>query len=68
MNKLQQIFKGFIFYVFSKNQKMYDNKYRFCKVCTHRGKYFKEIDKCNLCGCVLQAKLRTDSECPINKF
>ena len=69
MNKLSQIFKGFIFSIFSKNQKLSENRMRFCKVCPKKGKYLGVIDKCNECGCLLNLKTRvSESSCPINKW
>ena len=69
MTRITQIFKGFIFYLFSKNQKIYEKRVRFCNVCPRKGKYLGVVDKCKECGCVLNFKTRVeDAECPINKW
>ena len=68
MSKIFQIIKGFIYYSFSKNKKLYDSRIRFCNVCPRKGKYLV-ADKCKECGCLLSLKLRVeDAECPLQKW
>jgi hypothetical protein len=73
-NKLGNIYSGYKNIVTNniESNKMYDNKIVFCNTCSHKvllkiiikTKYYK----CSLCDCPLEAKLRSNSKCDLNKF
>ena len=73
-NKLKNIYKGYKNLVFENPEieQQYSNKVIICNECEHI-KLFKIVDNvkiyyCNICKCPLSAKLRSNDNCPINKF
>jgi len=67
--ELLHILKGNFNRLFSKEQRLYDSRYRICSSCSNR-EYISPIGEiCGICGCPLQSKLRVKDEiCNLNKW
>lgn len=40
-----------------------EHKFKHCSICDRRNK-----NRCGVCGCLISAKIRSSSKCPLNKF
>jgi len=53
--------------VFSKNDKLYNYRYKICSKCKHKETIKNIGEICGMCGCPLKSKLRVeDEECEMN--
>jgi hypothetical protein len=66
--KIKYILQGYFYWFISKfkelkNHKLYEERMNTCNNC-------KENEKgiCKICGCVLKAKTKSDSKCPLDKW
>lgn len=54
------IFKGFWNWLFNSEEKLSEKRMSICNECEH-----KDVNVCNVCGCVLEWKTRVKEEtCP----
>jgi hypothetical protein len=64
---MKEIIKGITNHVLDGETKESIRRIAICNSCEH----IKESalgDKCNLCGCLLKFKTKSDSKCPIDKW
>lgn len=61
MKKLKNIIIGWYRYLFKTQSKLAKNRLMICKNCSYKVKYFNQ-DVCDLCGCVLKAKVEVEDE------
>lgn len=66
--KFKYIIQGYFYWFLSlfknlKNKKLYSYRLSICNECEHNKKGI-----CDKCGCVVKAKTKSDSLCPINKW
>jgi hypothetical protein len=66
--KIKYILQGYFYWFISlfgklKNHKLYEKRMNICKECDKN----KE-GVCEICGCVLKAKTKSDSVCPLEKW
>ena len=62
--RIYYIFQGFYHLLLSKfkelkYKELYDSRMNICNSCEHNNNGI-----CNICGCVLSAKTKSDSHCP----
>lgn len=75
LQKIQQIIEGYFKLVFKDPKVEKIAKYRMsvCNACPSKGHLIstnkiKLFEQCKECGCILSAKTRSSSECPLNKW
>lgn len=66
--KIKYILQGYFYWFVSKfkelkNHKIYEYRMSICNNCDN-----KDNGKCKICGCILKAKTKSDSKCPLNKW
>lgn len=66
--KIKYIIQGYFHLVLSKFKelkyhKIYKKRLDICNLCENAKNGF-----CDICGCYLKAKTKSDSKCPINKW
>jgi len=67
--ELLHILKGNFNRIFSKEQKLYDSRFKICSNCSHRERISSIGEICGICGCPLESKLRVkDEKCDLNKW
>lgn len=70
LKQINNIFHGWFYYIFGKNQDLYDRRIKVCNTCPMNSKNLYSdsgIEHCVICSCPLQPKLRVpDEECPNN--
>lgn len=63
------IFKGWAYKLFHKNNEIYHERIKICNRCSSRLQISKRESICKECGCVLSAKNRVkDEKCILNKW
>ena len=69
VKKLINIFKGWYYKLFNKNEKLANKRIAICNKCTNKEHIEILGDICAGCGCVLSAKARVkDEQCELNKW
>ena len=69
IQKIINIFKGWYYRLFDKNQELAKKRIAICNMCNHREHIEMIGDICAECGCVLEAKARVEDEhCELNKW
>jgi hypothetical protein len=69
MSQSKEIYDGFYKLIF-KDEKVEveaERRLKICFECPFKGERLG-IPKCNKCGCIIKAKVRSESKCPIGKF
>lgn len=66
--KIKYIIQGYFHWFLSKfkelkNHQLYASRYDICLDCEHNNH-----GKCDICGCIIKAKTKSDSKCPIDKW
>lgn len=66
--KIKYIIQGYFYWFISKfkelkNHKLYSNRLDICEKCEENKKGI-----CDKCGCVIKAKTKSDSQCPLKKW
>lgn len=68
LKKLKNIFLGTYRNIFNEKEDLAKQRYKICITCSHN-KFYKGFAICDLCGCILNSKIRVDDEiCPENKW
>lgn len=69
VRKIINIFKGWYYKTFNKNEQLARKRIAICKKCKSLAHIDMLGDICNECGCVLDAKARViDEKCELNKW
>lgn len=66
--KIKYIIQGYFYWFISKfkelkNHKLYLQRLEICEKCNKN-----KNGICEKCGCVVKAKTKSDSQCPLNKW
>lgn len=66
--KIKYIIQGYFYWFISKfvelkNYKIYSKRMEICNNCE-----FNKNGICEKCGCILKAKTKSDSKCPLEKW
>jgi hypothetical protein len=65
LSKIGEIAEGYANLVLGQNETLYAKRIEICKTCPMMNKN----GTCGKCGCLLQAKLRTENgKCPVGKW
>ena len=69
IQKIINIFKGWYYRLFNKNEKLAKKRISICNKCKSKVRIELIGDICDECGCVLEAKARVkDEKCELNKW
>ena len=69
VRKIINIFKGWYYKTFNKNEQLARKRIAICKKCKSLVHIDMLGDICNECGCILDAKARVrDEKCELNKW
>ena len=69
VRKIINIFKGWYYKAFNKNEQLARKRIAICKKCKSLVHIDMLGDICNECGCILDAKARViDEKCELNKW
>lgn len=66
--KIKYIIQGYFHLILSKfkeikHHELYKSRLDICNLCENN-----KHGMCNICGCILKAKTKSDSKCPIDKW
>lgn len=66
--KIKYIIQGYFYWFISnfiklKNYKLYSKRMEICTICE-----FNNNGVCKKCGCILKAKTKSNSKCPLEKW
>lgn len=68
IKKIWNILMGWYYKIFNKKNNLAKQRMLICKECHHKTLFLNQ-EICNLCGCVLDAKVRVENEqCYENKW
>lgn len=66
---IKNIVLGWYRKIFNKNNELAEKRLAICDSCPHKVNLTKKESICSLCGCVLSAKVRVESEiCHDNRW